>query len=244
VDDEDNQGRKKIVPVQVRHDYVSLSFVMVAMVIFFYTSTWSGDMQVKALIGAILLIGGLTMSFFLKFTSVGQFTNKIALYSVLAFAAIMATNFIVSIAPAMESTVAEPVSWALFSVLIAISEEQFFRGLVTPYLATSLGVPVGCLLAGLVFGIFHFAVYGTSMNALFVVTISGVILSYIAVSTMSITPGMIAHSANNFISSMGISLSGSILAPAMGAWQYAYLGALLSVTAFVIIRKRRNLQLT
>jgi membrane protease YdiL (CAAX protease family) len=224
--------------IQVKHDYVSISFIMIALVIFFYASTWSGDMQIKSMIGAVLLIGGLALSFFMKFTSIGQFNNKIALYSVLAFAAIMATNFIVSLAPTME-VISAPISWALFSVLIAVSEEQFFRGLVTPYLCNSMGVTVGCIAAGAVFGIFHFAVYGTSVNALLVVTISGIILSYIAVYTQSITPGIIAHSANNFISSMNVHLS--ILAPNTPLNYCLIIAVTASICMVMMYQKRRSL---
>jgi membrane protease YdiL (CAAX protease family) len=102
-----------------------------------------------------------------------------------------------------------------------------------------MGVTVGCIAAGAVFGIFHFAVYGTSVNALLVVTISGIILSYIAVYTQSITPGIIAHSANNFISSMNVHLS--ILAPNTPLNYCLIIAVTASICMVMMYQKRRSL---
>lgn len=232
---------------QVKQDFISISFILIAMIIFFYSATWSGDMAFKAIIGVVLLIGGLVFAFILGYSQVAPVGSKVFIFSLLAFGAIMVTNLVVKLFPTQAATTAAsgPISWALFSVLIAISEEQWFRGAITPFMVNSVGVILGSVMAGAVFGIYHFAVYGDQPTALMVVTMAGIMLSYLAIESKSITPGMIAHASNNFIASMGITFgSSSILAPMMGAWQYAYILILMGLTAFVMIRKkRRNVKL-
>ena len=128
----------------------------------------------------------------------------ILLYSAMATAAIAAGNFVV---PAFfPSILLESYSKLavldaqMFGVLIAVSEEQFFRGFLTPYLANRFGLTFGAVTSGLMFGAYHFAVYRNSIEALAIVSLAGIILGYIALKTRRLSPCLLAHALVNFIS--------------------------------------------
>ncbi len=184
---------------QVNHDAVSLVFIVLAGAIFMYVGLWETEMQMKAIFAAVLLFGGLIMSMFMHYTTIQQLPPKALVWTGVAFGMIMLTNFSVSLLPALSTT---PINWSLFAVLIAISEEQFFRGFMTPFFANRLGMIGGSIAGGVLFGFYHYAVYSADVQALLVVTVVGIALSYIALYTKSATPGMVAHALNNFLAAV------------------------------------------
>lgn len=88
----------------------------------------------------------------------------------------------------------------LFGVLMAVSEEQFFRGFITSYFLQRIGTIPAVVASAAVFGIFHFAVYGTAPSALTFVFLAGAILSFVTIKTGLISPAMMAHVFNNWMS--------------------------------------------
>lgn len=96
--------------------------------------------------------------------------------------------------------------YLLMALLPAICEELAFRGLLLHGIRKRFHPVVQCLLVGIVFGIFHYALFRIAPTALL-----GVILTAIAMMTGSILPGMLFHAANNsfalWLESSGINMS-------------------------------------
>jgi membrane protease YdiL (CAAX protease family) len=98
-----------------------------------------------------------------------------------------------------------------YSLSIAVAEEVFFRLLITDLLLVShlpaslsrfsfLDTPAFKLIAsGLFFGFIHTARYGASFESMAYVIVGGCALSFVAYKCKSITPAIIAHTANNFL---------------------------------------------
>ena len=80
----------------------------------------------------------------------------------------------------------------LMAILPAICEELAFRGLLLHGLRNRFHPVLRCLIVGIIFGIFHYALFRIAPTALL-----GVILSGIALMTGSIFPAMLFHAANN-----------------------------------------------
>jgi sodium transport system permease protein len=96
--------------------------------------------------------------------------------------------------------------YVLMALLPAICEEFAFRGLLLHGVRNRFHPVVRCLLVGIVFGIFHYALFRLAPTALL-----GVILTAIAMMTGSILPGVLFHAANNsfaiWMESSGINMS-------------------------------------
>jgi membrane protease YdiL (CAAX protease family) len=88
-----------------------------------------------------------------------------------------------------------PLAILLIAVLPALNEELFCRGIVMRSWIPRFGVAGGILFSALAFGLLHLDPYrflGT--------TLLGILLGYIAYSTGSILPSMLAHATNNALS--------------------------------------------
>ena len=125
-------------------------------------------------------------------------------YGAVAFVAMFATGAAINfIEPAsvMQITGYDAL---LYTVLIAIAEEQFFRGFITDYLLATVSQPYLALGgAAAIFGVFHLAVYHTSVNSLLYVFVGGFILSWVAYKSRRLSPGIVAHVINNIWSVLG-----------------------------------------
>ncbi len=92
-----------------------------------------------------------------------------------------------------------PVIIALcLSIIPAVAEEWFFRGMLLRSLLQTKKAWMAILISATVFGLFH--VLGNSVVALdrlIPTTLVGVVLGYIAYKSDSIYPGMILHSIHN-----------------------------------------------
>lgn len=84
--------------------------------------------------------------------------------------------------------------WLLFLIALtpAICEEVLFRGAILSGLRPRLGPWLSILVVGLLFGLFHLSVYRLVPTA-----VLGMALTYLAVRTDSILPGMVMHALNN-----------------------------------------------
>jgi membrane protease YdiL (CAAX protease family) len=129
--------------------------------------------------------------------------SKIMIYTAVAVLAIAVTGMFITAAriPAQFTG----VNAILFSILMAVSEEIFFRGFITNMLASASKVPpVTILASGLIFAVYHFARYGTSPASILYVFVAGVILSWIAWHSQRLSPVICAHVLNNIVSIGGI----------------------------------------
>jgi sodium transport system permease protein len=78
------------------------------------------------------------------------------------------------------------------AVTPAVCEEALFRGAILQGLRRQFSVPVSCLLTGILFGVMHGDVWRFVPT-----TILGVLLSWVALTSGSIIPSMLAHVLNN-----------------------------------------------
>jgi membrane protease YdiL (CAAX protease family) len=173
-----------------------------------YLSTF--DLGFLALFPAFLGISGLVMQIYTekRIAYVKTSLSSIILYTMIAFGGLMVASLLAknnpwvltqgSIFSASLSKMAV-IDQQLFGVLMAISEEQFFRGFITSYFVDRTNPFIGCAGSSGVFAVFHFAVYGTSPTALTFIFMSGLILSFVAYKTGLISPTMIAHIINNLV---------------------------------------------
>jgi sodium transport system permease protein len=125
--------------------------------------------------------------------------------------------------------------WQLFlfiAVLPAICEEIAFRGTLLYGLRRKLRPVALTLTVGIIFGLFHVALFRILPTAFL-----GVILTTMALLTGSIFPGMVAHAANNALS-LWLADSGFSLGSLSWIW---YLSATaVFALAFYILYRSRN----
>lgn len=89
----------------------------------------------------------------------------------------------------------------LFVLLIAVAEEQFFRGFIVNF-AGKLGGIGAALISAISFGAYHIAAYGGEIfPTIFIVGGAGFVLATIDIRTGSITPSLLGHVINNAFSS-------------------------------------------
>lgn len=181
--------------------------VILAIMITIYLSTFQTTQIV--LFPVTLLLSGLVMEFYLErkreyVDSILEPTTmkQIGNYTIIALFGIFLTGYVVQkFKIPMELTGYDAI---LYGVLIAIGEEQFFRGFITDWLLTQLKSPMLALLvSALTFMIYHFAVYGTQADALIYVFAGGFVLSWTAYKSRRISPPMLAHIINNVAAVLG-----------------------------------------
>jgi membrane protease YdiL (CAAX protease family) len=138
--------------------------------------------------------------------------GKIAYYTVIALFGIFLIGYAINLVPLTIPAALTGTDAILYSVLIGIAEEQFFRGFLTDWLLSVLPSWIMAVSAGAgIFAVYHFARYGTQLNALVYVFAGGFILGWVAYKSRRLSPTMIAHAANNTISY----LKGSVMAVAL-----------------------------
>ena len=85
-----------------------------------------------------------------------------------------------------------------FSIVPAICEEWFFRGMLLRSLLKSKSVVKAVLISALIFGSFHVLSNSViALDRLIPSTLIGIMLGYLAYKSNSIVPGIILHSLNN-----------------------------------------------
>jgi len=87
----------------------------------------------------------------------------------------------------------------LFGTLMAIAEEQFFRGELLEWLKHRVPRPVAIFLSGAIFTIYHFKVYAGSTDSLYLVFAAGIALSWVTVMSRRLAPATLAHITNNIM---------------------------------------------
>jgi membrane protease YdiL (CAAX protease family) len=90
----------------------------------------------------------------------------------------------------------------LYAVLIAVAEEQFFRGAILNFLLTLTNSTVAIFSSAAIFMVYHFAVYGTSTSNLVYVLVGGLALAWAAYRSGRLSPSILAHVINNVLSFM------------------------------------------
>ncbi|MCK6588062.1 MAG: CPBP family intramembrane metalloprotease, partial [Polyangiaceae bacterium] len=112
-----------------------------------------------------------------------------------------------------------------------ICEELLFRGALLHGLRRRLG-PVGlCLVVGLVFGIFHLALF-----RLVTTSFLGIVITAVALMTGSVFPGILWHAINNAIPLVAMKYGPALAEPP--PWSYAAAAAGLALSLFIIWKSR------
>ena len=81
---------------------------------------------------------------------------------------------------------------ALIALTPALCEEHFFRGFFLSGFRKSRGKTAAILLAGVIFGLFHFSLYRLPLTGLL-----GIVLGYLAWESRSLLPGVLFHLLHN-----------------------------------------------
>lgn len=171
-----------------------------------YLSTF--DLGVLIIFPVVLLTSGIALQYYIlkptkknrqkESVSVKSAAN-ISYYVMVGFAALIFLGVIspyVDKLPFLSQTRLAVTQAIMFVSLIAIAEEQFFRGFLTNYLSRS-SVIFGIFGSAVVFGAFHLAVYGQSVSSLFYVLASGILLAWLGVHTGKLVVPMLIHLLNN-----------------------------------------------
>lgn len=122
--------------------------------------------------------------------------------AVLSLAVRLASVFVAPTAPVpMEAFFQTRESVLLMmaaGILVApLAEETIFRGFLYPVLARGLGVTLGVLLTGFVFGRMHAAQLGGEPAYVGLLTIVGIVLTYVRASTGTVLASYLLHLGYN-----------------------------------------------
>lgn len=134
------------------------------------------------------------------------------------------------------TTGAQAVALTLcISLCPGIAEELGFRGFILRCLEKNMSVPTAVVISSLLFGLLHFNVL-QGVGA----TLLGVYLGFVTWRTGSVVPAMVAHAANNFLSSIHAlqHVQGDPLFELQPWWMTAA-GLLLAIVAVMRLGRRR-----
>jgi membrane protease YdiL (CAAX protease family) len=187
----------------VAHDSLSQLLTALACFILIYLATFEQSFVI--LFPAVLLITGIVLQFYLQrrvevVDSLAKSAGDIGFYTLIALAGIAIASFTapaLAKLPKMELT---GVDAMLYAVLIAVAEEQFFRGAILNFLLTLTNPTLAILSSAAIFMVYHFAVYGTILANLIYVLIGGLVLSWVAYRSGRLSPSILAHVLNNTLS--------------------------------------------
>ena len=193
----------------VKHDAISITFTISALAIAIYLATW--EKNFAAFFPTILLLSGFAMNYYLgqriehdtdldqqEATTIGIYTLA-ALAGIAIGGILSATLFI----PDIQAMGLLAIDATLFAILIAVAEENLFRGAFLTFLQ-GRGLPrMGiAVLGAAIFMVYHFSVYQADTAALFYVFAAGLCLSAVTLHTDRLSPAILAHVANNVAATM------------------------------------------
>ena len=131
----------------------------------------------------------------------GKALPQIGLYTVAALFGVFLTGYAVNyVLLSITQLGLTGVNAILYSALIAIAEEQFFRAFILDWMLVRIAQPmVAVFFNAVLFMGYHFARYGTNLNALGYVLGGGFILGWVAYKSQRVSPTMLGHLANNVV---------------------------------------------
>jgi membrane protease YdiL (CAAX protease family) len=197
-------------------DRISMSAFAIATFITIYLAVF----QTTAIITfpLILLLAGISMEYMLEREGSGfKKTEKpdtkldkkdistTLYYATFGFVGLMITGYSINYVGFAGSLQITSFDNVLYSALMAISEEMFFRGFVFDLFLSAIKFHwIAIFLSAGVFAVYHLAVYSTEFNSLLFVFAGGLILSWITLKTRRLGPSILAHSANNIFATIGV----------------------------------------
>jgi len=206
----------------IRQDTISKVLLAVASMVTIFLATYQTTTVI--IFPVILLVTGLSMEFLIERRHIeedesidGKEQVNIIGYTILGIITLMVTGYFINwsfsiptaatLFPEQATIVMSFSSYdtLAYSILIAVAEEQFFRGFITDgLLHASNRIPLmnispffALMFSAVIFCAYQFARYGTQPSALVYVYIGGFILSFISYRTKRLSPAMFAHTFNN-----------------------------------------------
>ncbi|NVM21655.1 MAG: CPBP family intramembrane metalloprotease [Desulfobacterales bacterium] len=190
----------------IREDSISLGLSLVGIMLLLYLSTFVGFSDFL-LIPTILLLSGLVLQMYMKqkiehdVTLEPHEAKNILLYTLIALVGIGLGSLVSEgLFKPPQPLALSVYDQAMIGSFYAISEERFFRGAFTSFLTWKIKFGmVANVGSGLIFGVYHFAVYGSSPDKIMYVVFAGLILSYVVLKSGRLTPAILAHLGNNLM---------------------------------------------
>jgi len=190
----------------VKLDYIGTSLIILGFMIDLYLSTFFP----KSIIlypTILLLSGGYLLNLYRNVKVDTPVESNVFMYSVIGILMIGLIGFITPRVFVMESVLLGVTQFQLmlFVVLMAISEEVFFRGFLQKYFTLKLGsASLAIVLQSIVWSVYHTSVYGSHPEIMVYVLFSGIVLGYLTYRSGTLTPSLISHIVINFLASGGI----------------------------------------
>ena len=190
----------------VKQDSISIAFTIGAVFLSLYWST--GEKSFIGVFPAILLISSFGLNFYIgqRYPSdssmSGGDASNILVYTMIAIAGMWFTGQFTSNYVPQSINTLSGIDAVTFGVLMAVAEEQFFRGALLNFLMPRLGVLGAVAGSGGVFYVYHFFVYAGNQGALLYVFAGGLLLAFVTVKTGRISPAILAHAINNILAVM------------------------------------------
>lgn len=208
----------------IRHDAISLGLTLIASSLLIFLAPLGKDIALFAVVALVLNLAAITLSERLKVGGVDPRVTRSEVYEMpgwIAFCLVIFVLLAVVITPLPKVSFSALTYWlSIFGVgysfattslavsrmlglLIAVSEENFFRALFANLFMKSFGVWLGIGVSGIVFGLFHIPAYldpATGLvewNTIFLIMMAGMALTYAAVKTRRVSTPAIAHVINN-----------------------------------------------
>ena len=191
----------------MRLDPFGTSMVVSAVLIDLYLATFIKSMVI--LYPTILLLSGAV--FMRYYTSVKLDStparNNMFYYTMLGLLLVGGVAYVVPklFVGSMLLETAGLTTLVLFYVLMAVSEEVFFRGFLQSFFHDRThSMAFSVFLQALLWSVYHTAVYGSNNAVLMYVLLVGIILGYVDAETKSLTSSLVIHSLVNIIATVGM----------------------------------------
>jgi membrane protease YdiL (CAAX protease family) len=202
---------KSLGDTPVKQDGISILFTVIAATeLVFFSTFQSSGLQTDSLIAEGIMFAGLLLQSFLKFDINSSSDSRtkdaqILTWTIIDIALFYAINISVSAVPLSLVNTFASISFTpqrMFLLLIAVAEEQFFRGfLLNLFLNKKTGQGIAVMLESAIFALYHSYVYGGDTNALLIVFGAGLVISYGDIKTGRVSTGIASHVLNNLLAS-------------------------------------------
>ncbi len=202
----------------IRQDGVSIALTVLAVSQLLFLGTFGQAVVGVAVFVLSIMIAGLVLTMWLGMADRDESIDPserrdLITWAVVGLAVIGLLNLfqlfkpaagtILSVALANVAEDARMLVSRMLGILVAVAEEQFFRGALTNLFIRSVGSAAAVVLSGAVFGIYHLAVYGSQPITMMIVAGAGSVLAYTAIRTGRVSTPIIAHVANNVVAGLG-----------------------------------------
>ena len=188
----------------IRQDYLSKGLTALAAFTLVFLGTFGTTLLLQASFIVILILVAFALNslYKIEFEDINidkTESRSIILYGAISLGVIVSMNFLVPKSLSIFDLSQVPVgqlsivSMSL-GVLIAVGEEQYFRGFGLNLMLTKLPYSFMAILASAaLFTVYHLNVYGSSLDSMIIVLGGGLVLGFAAVQTKRVSTVMLPH---------------------------------------------------